>query len=51
MPKKESQKVKGCKKCGRTKRKGTKTTSLSLFVRNRISAVEYFKQTDQKIKK
>lgn len=51
MPKKESQKVKGCRKCGRSKRKGTLISPLSLFVRNRISAVEYFKQTNQKIRK
>lgn len=50
MAKKESQKVKGCRKCGRSKRKGTSNSPLSLFVKNLITASEYFKQTNQKVK-
>ena len=51
MAKKESQKVKGCKKCGRTKRRNAnKGNAISLFVRNKISAREYFSLTGQSFK-
>jgi hypothetical protein len=51
MPQKQSQKTKGCKKCGRIKKKEAgKSTYLSLFVRNKISGEEYFRKTDQKAK-
>ena len=51
MAKRETQKVKGCKKCGRTKRKRERAGSpLSLFVRNKLTASDYFKQTGQKTK-
>jgi hypothetical protein len=50
MAKKQSQKVKGCKKCGRSTRKGSSTSPLSLFVKNFITASEYFKLTNQKTK-
>lgn len=51
MAKKESQKVKGCKKCGRTKRRKERAGSpISLFVRNKITGTEYFKLTGQKTK-
>lgn len=52
MPQKKTQKVKGCRKCGRIKRKNEgKSSSISLFVRNKISAEQYFKDTGQTIKR
>lgn len=52
MAKREGEKVKGCKKCGRTKKKHARFGSaISSFVRNKISAEEYFRQTNQKYKK
>lgn len=52
MAKKEKQKVKGCKKCGRTKRRHERSGSpISLFVRNKMSATDYFKFTHQNLKK
>jgi len=50
MAQKQTQKVKGCKKCGRSKKKGL-DSNLSAFVRGLISAEEYFKKSNQKIKK
>jgi hypothetical protein len=51
MAKREGQKVKGCKKCNRSKKKKERYGSaISSFVRNKISAAEYFKQTNQKVK-
>lgn len=51
MPKAQSQKTKGCKKCGRIKKKlEGRNSILSLFVRNKISGEEYFRKTDQKVK-
>ncbi len=49
MPKRESQKVKGCKKCGRSAKKG-KDQNLSLYVKGFITATEYFRNTNQKVK-
>lgn len=52
MAKREGQKVKGCRKCGRTKRKNDrKGSTLSLFVRGKINATEYFKATNQSVKR
>jgi len=52
MAERKKQKVKGCKKCGRNQRKKERRgTAISSFVRNLISAVEYFKQSNQKVKK
>lgn len=46
-----AQKVKSQRKHGRGKKKAAgKLTAISAFVRNKISAAEYFKQTDQKVK-
>lgn len=51
MAKKEGQKVKGCRKCGRNKKKSAgKGSAISLFVRNKISAREYFSLTSQSFK-
>jgi hypothetical protein len=50
MAQKQTQKVKGCKKCGRSKRKN-KDGVTSLFVRNKITAEQYFKTTNQKARK
>jgi hypothetical protein len=50
MAKRESQKVKGCKKCGRSKRKNS-GSALALYVRNKITAEQYFKETNQKVRK
>ncbi len=48
MAKREGQKVKGCRKCGRTKKKSAAYgNSISNFVRGKITAAEYFKQTNQ----
>lgn len=49
MAAKQSQKVKGCKKCGRSKRKNS-TGPLSLFVRGKITAKDYFSLTNQSVK-
>ncbi len=52
MAKKEQQKVKGCRKCGRAARKETgRGSAISLFVRNKIEAKEYFALTNQTCKK
>lgn len=51
MAKKQSQKVKGCRKCGRSKKRDTgKANPISFFVRGKITAEVYFKQTGQKFK-
>lgn len=50
MPKTQSTKIRGCKKCGRTARK-IPGSPLSMYVRDRISATEYFRLTNQKIRK
>jgi hypothetical protein len=51
MAKREGQKVKGCKKSGRTiKKAGRVGSAISSFVRNKITAAEYFRQTNQKSK-
>ena len=51
MAKKESQKVKGCRKCGRTKKRLSRFGSpISNFVRGKITATEYFKLTNQSFK-
>lgn len=43
MAKKQTQTVKGCKKCGRTARKQAAVgTPISQYVRNVISAKDYF---------
>jgi hypothetical protein len=49
MAARESQKVKGCRKCGRSARKGV-GTPISLYVRNKITAKEYFSLTGQSFK-
>jgi len=49
MAQKERQKVKGCRKCGRSARKNS-TGPLSLFVRGKITAKEYFSLTNQTCK-
>jgi hypothetical protein len=52
MAKRETQKVKGCRKCGRQKRKEAgRGSALSLFVRGKIAASDYFKMTNQATKK
>lgn len=52
MAAKKIQNVKGCRKCGRSKKKQDgRTKPLSAFVRSRISADEYFKLTNQALKK
>lgn len=50
QPQTASQRVKGCKKCGRSKKKG-RDVALSSFVRGRITAQEYFKLTNQALKR
>lgn len=51
MARKEQQKVKGCKKCGRTGKKASRFGSpISLFVRGKISGKEYFALTKQSYK-
>lgn len=51
MAKKEGQKVKGCKKCGRTKkRKERFGNAISAYVRGKITAKEYFALTSQTYK-
>jgi hypothetical protein len=51
MPQQQTQKTKGCRKCGRSKKKDAgKSSFLSLLVRNKISAEEYFRKTNQKAK-
>jgi hypothetical protein len=51
MAKREHQKVKGCRKCGRVKRKEAgKGSALSLFVRGKIDARTYFSLTKQTLK-
>lgn len=51
MAKKEQQKVKGCKKCGRTgKRRARYGNAISAFVRGKITAKEYFAATGQSYK-
>jgi len=51
MAKKEHQTVKGCKKCGRNLRKEEHIgNTISLYVRNKITAEQYFKTTNQKVK-
>lgn len=51
MAKKEGQKVKGCSKCGRNKKKSAnKGSAISLFIRGKISAKEYFVLTNQGFK-
>lgn len=52
MAKREGQKVKGCRKCGRTKKKNDrKGSAISLFAKGKISAADYFKATNQTVKK
>lgn len=47
----QTQKVKGCKKCGRSKRKAAaKGSALSQFVRGKISGKDYFAATNQKVR-
>lgn len=42
---------KGNKKYGReTKKRGNKGSSISLFVRNKITGEEYFRKTNQSLK-
>jgi hypothetical protein len=51
MAKKESQTVKGCRKCGRTLRKeGNTGNPISNYIRGKITAEQYFKTTNQKVK-
>lgn len=51
MAQRQKQKVKGCKKCGRTDRRRSRFGSpISLFVRNKITAKEYFALTNQSFK-
>jgi hypothetical protein len=51
MAKRDGQKVKGCRKCGRNKKKSAnKGNAISLFVRNKISAREYFSLSGQTFK-
>ena len=51
MAKREGQKVKGCKKCGRKHRQAFRAAKIgnatSLYVRDKISAKEYFVLTNQ----
>jgi hypothetical protein len=49
MAAREKQKVKGCKKCGRSARK-IAGTPISLYIRDKITAKEYFAQTGQQYK-
>jgi len=51
MAQKQTQKVKGCRKCGRQKRKDAgRGGATSLFVRGKISAADYFRMTGQRAK-
>jgi len=51
MAQKQTQKVKGCRKCGRGKKRAAgKGSALSLFVRGKISAADYFKASNQSVK-
>lgn len=51
MAKREQQKVKGCRKCGRNKKKSAnKGNAISLFVRGKITAKQYFLLTKQSCK-
>ena len=51
MAKKEQQKVKGCRKCGRGKRKQAgRGSAISLFVRGKIDGKQYFALTGQKVR-
>lgn len=51
MAKREITKVKGCKKCGRNKKRAARYGNpISLFVRNQITAKEYFNLTLQPFK-
>lgn len=51
MAKLQQQKVKGCRKCGRNKKKSAnKGNAISLFVRGKITAKEYFILTKQAVK-
>lgn len=46
MAKQQTQKVKGCRKCGRSKkRNAAKGNAISLFVRGKISAKDYWNMT------
>jgi len=46
-----SQKVKGCKKCGRnTKKAGRNGSPISLFVKGKIDGKAYFAATGQKVR-
>ena len=51
MAQKQTQKVKGCKKCGRSKRKAAaKGSAFSLFVKGKIDGKQYFALTNQTVK-
>lgn len=51
MAKKATQTVKGCRKCGRSKKRNANAGSpISLFVRGKISGTDYFKMTNQKVR-
>lgn len=51
MAKKEGQKVKGCRKCGRAKNRQARSGNpISLFVRDKITAKDYFSLTGQAFK-
>jgi hypothetical protein len=51
MAKKETQKIKGCKKCGRSKNRQARAGSpISLFVRGKITAQNYFSLTGPRVK-
>lgn len=52
MAAKQTQKVKGCKKCGRTAKKASRFGSpISLFVRGKIDGKTYFSLTNQSYRK
>lgn len=51
MAKASDSKIKGCKKCGRAKNRQARAGSpISLFVRNKITAKDYFLLTGQAFK-
>lgn len=51
MPRRDTQKVKGCRKCDRTvKKQAAIGTPISQYVRNKISAKDYFSLTNQKVR-
>lgn len=51
MAQRQLTKVKGCKKCGRSKRKESRVGSpISLFVKGKISGSQYFALTGQKVR-